>query len=610
VSAFHERLAWLWPQPQRVVVSEGSCELSGEVDLRPVSYQDAVAGVVRQVSPALLPRPESYRLLVEKQGVTLIAADTAGLYYGTCTLSQIALTAGQRREGKLVLPACRVEDWPDFAHRGVMLDVSRDKVPTMATLFDLVDMLASWKVNQLQLYMEHTFAYEGHETVWAKASPFTKSEILALDALCRERFIELVPNQNSFGHMQRWVNHDRYRPLAECPDGFEHPWNPKMEPYGLCPTDPASLELLADLYDQLLPNFSSRQLNVGMDETIDLGLGRSKEACEKKGTERVYVDFLKEVHALVRARGRTMQFWGDIIMHRPELIGDLPRDVVAMEWGYEADHPFTEHGRKFGESGLSFYVVPGTSSWNTFAGRTENAIGNLCSAARSGMEAGAIGFLNTDWGDHGHMQPLPVSYLGFLLGAGVSWNSSLASTPGEIDLAGLLDRYAFRDQAEVTGKVAFDLGNAYLQTGSKVANVSALFALVVFADQTLPSGQTAGITTQNLERTLEYLDDVTRPLREARIDRADATTLVDELSWAKDMLVFACHFGIARLGAAEGSKVSAILRQRRSELADRLAQLITRHRELWLRRNRPGGLDDSARRLETTLLMLRGDGET
>ena len=82
-----------------------------------------------------------------------------------------------------------------------MLDISRDKVPRMDTLYALVDMLAGWKINQVQLYTEHTFAYRQHPDVWAEASPMTGDEILALDAFCRERHIELVPNQNSFGHM-------------------------------------------------------------------------------------------------------------------------------------------------------------------------------------------------------------------------------------------------------------------------------------------------------------------------------------------------------------------------------------------------------------------------
>ena len=54
-----------------------------------------------------------------------------------------------------------------------MLDISRDKVPTMPTLFALVDRLAEWKINQLQLYIEHTFAYRGHEEVWRNADPMT-----------------------------------------------------------------------------------------------------------------------------------------------------------------------------------------------------------------------------------------------------------------------------------------------------------------------------------------------------------------------------------------------------------------------------------------------------
>src|SRR3989304_4735960 len=120
-------------------------------------------------------------------------------------------------------PECHIADWPDFTHRGVLLDVSRDKVPTMETLFDLVDLLASWKINQVQLYMEHTFAYRGHEVVWQHASPLTGDEIEALDTFCGNRYVGLVPNQNSLGHMHRWLIHEPYRRLAECPEGLVHP---------------------------------------------------------------------------------------------------------------------------------------------------------------------------------------------------------------------------------------------------------------------------------------------------------------------------------------------------------------------------------------------------
>ncbi len=231
--------------------------------------------------------PEGYRLSITTDGITITGNDPAGAFYGAATLIQLLQTHGA------ALPALEIDDYPDFPARGVMLDISRDKVPTMDTVRALVDWLAGLKINQFQLYTEHTFAYRQHPKVWAQASPFTAEEILELDAYCRERYIELVPNQNSFGHMHRWLAHEAYRHMAEVPDG--HDWYPffmDKRPFGLSPAVPESAPFLAGLYAELLPNFTSRYFNVGCDETFDLGQGRSKVLCEAKGKGRVYLDFL------------------------------------------------------------------------------------------------------------------------------------------------------------------------------------------------------------------------------------------------------------------------------------------------------------------------------
>src|SRR2546423_4155521 len=169
--------------------------------------------IARDALPA-----QGYRMSLDRDGVEITAADGAGEFNARQTLAQL------RRQFGNDLPQGEIQDWPDFAVRGVMLDISRDKVPTMATLFMLVDLFGELKINQLQLYTEHTFAYRGHEEVWRDASPMTAPEIRELDAYCRARFIELVPNQNSFGHMERWLKHPRYQPLAEKPEGFDFPW--------------------------------------------------------------------------------------------------------------------------------------------------------------------------------------------------------------------------------------------------------------------------------------------------------------------------------------------------------------------------------------------------
>ncbi|MEA3341681.1 MAG: family 20 glycosylhydrolase, partial [Chloroflexota bacterium] len=268
--------------------------------------------------------------------IEILGSDEQGMFYGVQTLRQLIRHSTDR-----YLPCMHILDWPDFAIRGVMLDISRDKVYKMETLFMLVDELSSWKINQLQLYMEHTFAYLGHKTVWHGASPMTPEDILKLDRYCSDRCIELVPNQNSLGHMSRWLKHPTYQHLAETTETLLTPWGHEQKvPFSLAPTQPETLDFVIGLYDQLLPNFSSKQINVGCDETFDLGAGKSKSAVETKGKGQVYLDYLLALHAALNKRGTRMQFWGDIILEYPELIPQLPEDVTALDWGYEGDHPF------------------------------------------------------------------------------------------------------------------------------------------------------------------------------------------------------------------------------------------------------------------------------
>ena len=543
---------------------------------------------------------QAYGAVITNGSATLSAIGAVGLAYALSTFTQL-IELSSSRPGALELPCVSIEDSPDFPVRGVMLDISRDKVPTLATLEALVDRLAHWKVNHLELYMEHTFAYPGHEVVWKHASALTPEEVRRFDAYCAARHVELVPNQNSFGHMHRWLVHEPYRQLAECPDGFEHPWTSGSEPYGLCATDPASLGFLEGLYDQLLSHFKSRLFNVGLDEPLDLGCGRSKAVCEARGAERVYLDFLKAVHARVKSRGRTMAFWADTITSRPELLAEVPKDAIALEWGYEARHPFGEHLAALRGAGLECYACPGTSSWNSFAGRTHNAVENIANAAREGRAAGATGLLITDWGDHGHLQPLSVSYLGFVLAAAFGWNVADAERPFELDLPRLLDVHAFSDSASVLGRAAYDLGNAYRKAGSLRANASVLFWSLLGPDRLFSP---PGVTRETLTETLAYVERTGGALPSACPLTAEGVLAASELGYARDLLSFACRLGMARSSLADPNALARLPRAERTELASLLRGIIAHHGSLWAARNRPGGQVDSVGRLTRMLDAL------
>ncbi len=524
-------------------------------------------GAVR--SPA-----QGYRLRVNTGGIRMIAASEAGFRHAAATLAQLL------RCGRPALPAMTIEDWPDFEQRGVMLDISRDKVPTMATLRALVDRFAAWKLNELQLYTEHTFAYRGHERVWRGASPMTPAQICSLDAYCRERGIELVPNQNALGHMERWLKHEPYRRLAECTGSWTLPWGEvRSQPSTLCPLDVGSLALIEDLYAQLLPNFSSRRLNVGCDEPWELGQGRSRSAFARRGEGRVYLDWLLKVRRAAARHGRRIQFWSDWIQKHPELIARLPRDVTPMVWGYEAEHPFDRECRYPRDAGLRFYVCPGTSSWCSFGGRTENALANLRNAAKAGMRHGAAGYLMTDWGDYGHRQYLPVSVGPLVYGAGCAW---CGEANAGMDVAALTSRHAF-DSAEARAAEAWlELGRVS-PGGKALKNQTRLFRVMQ-----RPVGDAAaveGLTRRSLDAVEARLSRVERLAVGARYPAADGAIMHDELSQTIRVLRH----------AVERARCSLGLRGARGTdwLARDLAGIVEEHRRLWRLRNRPGGLRSS-----------------
>ncbi|MBI2704318.1 MAG: family 20 glycosylhydrolase, partial [Actinobacteria bacterium] len=479
----------LLPQPRTLALGEETC---------------AVERRVHSVDESL--PAQGYRLETRSNGVaSIVSADAAGRFYAEQTLLQL-----ERLDGGTV-PVGVIEDWPDLAQRGVMIDVSRDKVPKMGTLFALVNRLAEWKINQLQLYTEHTFAYEAHEDVWRGASPLTAEHVRALQNHCLSRHVELVPNQNCLGHMERWLRHDRYRALARKPGGFDF-LGDHRGPSTLDPSNPDSMALVRSLLAELLPNFRSRHVNVGLDEPWEL-----------KGETEEYLGWVRALRAAPELDGREMLMWGDIVAGRPELVDALPDGVTVCEWGYEAEHPFGDRARVFSDAGRPFWVCPGTSSWVSLVGRWSNARANIGAAVEAAIHHGGSGMLITDWGDLGHLQHEPVSLPGFAYGAAASW---CLETNRGLDVARALDTHAFLDEAGVLGSLLLDAGDAHRLLSTQIPNVSLLAAPLYLPRFDLAR---AGITAGEFAAAAAVIDGCRDRLATARPRVDDREAILDEL---------------------------------------------------------------------------------
>ncbi len=529
---------------------------------------------------------QGYRLRIDSSGAKLEAPGEAGLFYGLQTLLQLLRQTGAR------VPELTVRDTPDFSNRGYMLDVSRCKVPRRDTLYALVDRLAEWKFNQLQLYIEHTFAFSGHEVVWGDASPFTAEEILELDAYCRDRYIELVPNLNSFGHLERWLRHPEYYHLAESPGGFIDPWN-KKRPFGstLKPNED-SLAFLDSLYREYLPNFSSRHFNIGCDETWELGQGWSRPLVEEKGTGRVYLDFLLKIHRLAETHGRDVQFWGDIVLKQPGFVAELPKSITGMIWGYEADHPYEDNCRSFHEAGVPFYVVPGTSSWKTLTGRVDNCLGAIRSAAVNGLHFGATGLLVTEWGDAGHHQFPAIGLPAITYAAAAAW---CVKSNRDLPLAEAMDRHVFGGAAAGLAAPLLELGKTYLIAGKQLPQ-STLFHHLLFTRKEEIQEVLEGVTEAHLNACLTRLDELAGAFRNAYPQCDDGSLLLEEIALNVRMARHGVRRGLAHLSSGSPDW---------RELHRDLREIIGAFEKLWLARARPGGLHESSGHLRVIAAEYR-----
>ena len=551
-----------------------------DVDLSERRLPEDVA--IREIVDPSLP-PQGYELTLTDSAVTLQHADDAGRRYGLQTLEQL------QRQG---LRAGRVRDWPDLAHRGLMLDISRDRVPDRACLLALLDRMARVRLNHLELYTEHTFAYADHEDVWRDASPMTREDVRWLEGEATTRGIDLVANQNCFGHFERWLRLDRYRPRAIDPSA--------TRPLSLAPTED-NARFALDLVAELTDIHTNTAVNIGCDEVFEL-----------HGDKDRFIEHLGRLLDGTRALGRHPRFWADMIHGDPAAAADRVGDATALLWHYEApmaessadvlgaldlSEPFATvaqdwidseaylgfgpRAERFADAGIDWWVSPGTSGWNSLVGRWSNARANALDAVSCAARYGASGILVTEWGDNGHLQPPTVMWPALTYAASVAW---CRVTNADLDVAAALDRHVLPDETGRAGAALLEAGEVYRRTGVVQPNGSALH-------DALAGGGTGGVgdpTEATIAEVVATLDRADDELAAAVFTDPDRVITRRELRQA---------VALARHGAWRLARIHELATPDNEALASDLAHLREEQAACWDARSRPGGREDSLGRL-------------
>ncbi|MBA3242664.1 MAG: family 20 glycosylhydrolase [Acidobacteria bacterium] len=528
---------------------------------------------------------EGYLLSITAREIVVAGRTAAGTFYGLQTLKQLVRGTGA---GTYVQGA-HVADWPTMRWRAVSDDISRGPVPTVEYVKRQLRTFAAFKLNMHSFYMEHTFKSSAHPLIGPEGGSLAPAEIRELVTYARRYHIELVPEQQTFGHLHKALKLEKYNELAEVPYGDV-----------LSPQSEGSYTLIADWYAELAQLFPSKFFHIGADETFELGQGRSSEAVKTQGVGKVYFEHLRRVREILKPYDRRLMFWGDIALNHPELIGSIPRDMIVMNWDYAPRKDFTARIEPFKKAGLEQFVCPGVQSWNQIFPNLDAATINISNFVRDGQAVGALGMMNTQWDDDGESL-FEMTWYAVVLGAAASWQD--AST-GTGDFERDFQWAFFRSEGRDVTKALRALGGVNTLLGTSASD--ALFWRDPFND--IFQEETAralGEKTRQMRLAVEGAEELL--LRERESVRRNRTAVdvgvfaarrLDHLGRRMQVIEqFSRDYWNAYLNLGDRRKVrrlraytGAVYNSFR-EMAEELSVLRAAYRVEWLRENRPYWLD-------------------
>jgi hypothetical protein len=531
--------------------------------------------------------PEDYTLRIAPAAVVATAPGPAGLLYAAQTLCQL-IRANRRQDS---IPCLTVRDWPSLRWRGFEDDLTRGPSSRWETLRFEAGQAAALKMNLMSYYMEYQFAFRKHPEIGPPDGSLQPDELRRLVQYARGLSVEVLGNQQSFGHFARILEHPQFAAMRET-SGV------------LSPVREETYKLLDDLYSEVCPLVPFPFFNVCCDETYGLGTGPSRELAERIGEGGVYAMHLRRIHDLLKDKyGKRMMMWGDIILRHPDHLREIPKDTVLLTWGYGARESFADQILPFTRSGYEFFVCPGVSNWSRILPDFGVATVNIRNFVRDGARHGALGMLNTEWEDDGESHTA-LKWHGYAWGAECAWNAS-ATTPDDFNRR--IGAVLFGERDDHFGRAIARLTQADSLLGRGGA-LNRRFWENDFVPRRPPAA-VEGPARRLLELVRPAIDDLQQCRRQATLngDLLDCFLFgarrVELIAQRRLDGLEACRLydQAARWAAPKGlpllAQVEAIVDRNRQAHA----ALGRQFAELWLKQSKPYGLDWTTKRYESLL---------
>lgn len=388
-------------------------------------------------SSFVLPK-EGYWLKILPNEILGQADDGPGILYAIQSLRQLIQGQGTVSQK---LNCVTIIDYPSFEFRGVMDDISRGPLPTLAFMKEQVRRLSFYKLNVFGFYIEHIIRTESHPD-FSPVDGLTPTELIELSDYAATFNISILGSFQSLGHFRNILKSPAYQHLG-------------ISDRMLIPGDSAALQFLYDVYEEIIPAFSNPIFNINCDEVYDLSRSTLKPIVDAKGEAHLFSRHVTPLLEKVASLGKRPAMWGDMLIKYPSVLETIPKETLVFAWDYEAKSNFSKWTKPIAEAGLEFVVCPGILNsyklWPDF----QQTHDNIKRFANFGLQQKAMGVFTTVWDDGGR-HFFHCDWYGVGLAGAYSW---LPDSNAQADFDTNYDIIHFQDTGARYSQILDDLSS-------------------------------------------------------------------------------------------------------------------------------------------------------
>ena len=431
---------------------------------------------------------DGYLLHRDNSQIQILSHSEQGLLYGLQTAKQL-VRAGYSQ-------TVTVADWADFDQRIFFDDISRGPISNLSYIKKQIRDLSELKYNAFTFYIEHVIQSTAYPDFAPADGKLTLDDVRVICEYAKDYGLDVIGSFQSFGHFDKILEHEPYAHLGNTSSMIDA-------------TNPEARTFLKTIIEELSAVFSSDYFNINCDETWDLEKGKTKEYVASIGADTYYANHVRFLYDILKAKGKRVMLWGDIMMKYPHLLDRLPKDITYLSWNY-GGKDYTEWIRPFKEHECLFVACPGILNSNRLLPDYQMTKQNLWFIIQA-HKMGAQGVMYTSWDDSAFHTFAPLMY-GVAMAAEQCWNASDPINDEEFSKRFCQVRLGSKD-------------NKYVQVIEELNRLSTLSLTYemndrIFYDSFTPAkDKPLNIQLDELENISQILDSVGRKLEMVKAKR-------------------------------------------------------------------------------------------